>query len=183
MDFEQFFKELKSDEVWFTNATMNHLPDTITKTANQIYMTGMTDPENFKVIPMKEHRRHLFNKLSKLAPDKVKKPWYIKESDKDKEPERPPLTGEERQKKIQEWLDALEKTPKAYAPPKLTSQQIKEEGDWLAKKVPPHPSTTAEEVTKRIIHHEYLKDNYNLITGEALESWMPEHQWIELQKA
>lgn len=182
-DFESWYKELKSEAVWWTNACLNHSPETVNKVANAVYMVGMTNPSEFSVTPFAEHRRHFFYKLSKITPDIVRKPWFEKAYEKALEqpkPEDVPLTGEARAKKLKEWKEQLESV-KVYAPPKLTSEQIKEEGDWIAKKVPPHPSTTAEEVAKRIIHSEYLKANYNIVTGEPLAEWMPENQWIELQ--
>ena len=160
---------------------MNHKGKNFKQAAEFVYAQLVADPV-LANRSMVENRKHVYNRLIRMDYDRVFPQLQQEQKKGNTEPEHQPLTGEARQKKIQEWLDALEKTPKAYAPPKLTSQQIKEEGDWLAKKVPPHPSTSAEEVTKRIIHHEYLKDNYNLLTGEALESWMPEDQWIELQK-
>lgn len=178
MTFDQFYTELKSDEVWFTNATMNHLPDTVTKAVNQIYMTGMTDPENFKVIPMKEHRRHLFNKLSKITPDKIRKPWYVKEEDKKEvEPQAPVLTGEARLARLREWQEAIKQTPPVKTTPRLTSKMIEEEGGVRPKAVQPYPTTSLTEFQKHERHLEYIKYAYDARTGERRPLTMDEDEF------
>lgn len=181
-DFSEWYKELCSDVRWFEVTCMNHKGKNFKQAAEFVYAQLVADPvlANRSMI---ENRKHVYNRLIRMDYDRVFPQLQQPVKEEKKEHEEPPLTGEAREKKLKEWLEVVNNAPVAYAPPKLTSQQIKEEGDWVAKKVPPYPSTSPEQVAKMILHHEYVKENYNLITGDPLESWMPEDQWIELQKA
>lgn len=178
MTFEIWFKELTSDERWFEQASMHYKPETFSDVARQIWVNGLADATNFAVIPMREHRRHLFNKLSKLPPDKVKKQWYLKEEDKkDVKPEAPPLVGEARERWLNKWKEALAQTPAFKTTPKLTSQMIEEEGGVRPKAVQPYPATKPSEVYVKQRHLEYIKRNYDAYTKEKLPDWIPEEDF------
>lgn len=104
MTFETFYAQLKEDEVWFTNATMNHKPETILEVARDLFMACSAD--NSLNRPVGDMRRYYWNKLKKITPDKVRKRWTPTE---EKKQDDPPLTGEARQKRIREFLDVLAK--------------------------------------------------------------------------
>ena len=51
--------------------------------------------------------------------------------------------------------------------------------EWkVAKREEYEPSTTPEEVHKRLLHSEYLRQNYHPITQEKLPGWMSEEEWL-----
>jgi hypothetical protein len=64
-------------------------------------------------------------------------------------------------------------------------KKIKQEDEGRVEKVsyskgyvPP----TEEEILKRDLHLEYVRQNFDAISGKKKENWMPEEQWLELQK-
>jgi len=103
-------------------------------TARQIWVNGLSDAENFKVIPFKEHRRHLFNKLCKITPDKVRKPWYLPKEEPKKD-EKPPLKrgSPEYIQRLNEWQEVIDNAPMMQPVPKPSSREIIENGQWRPK--------------------------------------------------
>jgi hypothetical protein len=155
--FEQWYTDLASDEIWFEQATLNHKTETVMATARQIWVNGLSDAENFRVIPFKEHRRHLFNKLCKITPDKVRKPWYLPKEEPKIEPLNPPLTGEARAQRLKEWMAVVEQAPilKAVAP--VSSREIIENGDWRPKPIEIREPTEMEKRTAYLAHVEMVR--------------------------
>lgn len=180
MLFEDWYKELTSDEIWFQQAGMNHKPETFSDVARQIWVNGLAEGDSWKLIPMKEHRRHLFNKLSKLPPDRVKKKWWVKEEDKkEAEPKHQPVPRESA--KYMEYTNKiLEEIAKSktvnYYPRKSYSEQAEEE-NVRRPKDKPYPGTTAAEAYVRARHLEYVKRNYELYTAAKLPGWIPEEEF------
>ena len=152
-DFENWYSELVSDERWFEQASMHYRIETFKSVAHKVYVNGITDLPAFSSCPMTHHRQHVYNKLTKLTPDKPKKPWWDKPKEEVK-PIHPPLTGEARQKRLQEFLEMVEKAPMMKPIPKPSSREILENGDWR-----PKPDTIHEpsEVEKRIAYLEHLQ--------------------------
>lgn len=165
-NFDDWFTELKSEEVWFEQATLHHKPETVEATARQIWVNGLAEGEAWKVIPMKEHRRHLFNKLSKITPDKVKKQWWLKEEEKPKE-EWIPLTGEARAKRLQEYMDAIQAAPMMQPVAPLSAREK------LNQDVRPLPPEIHEpsEVEKRAAYLGHLKRTREARTVTFLEAY------------
>lgn len=183
MTFEEFYKELTSDERWFEQASMHYKPETFSDVARQIWVNGLAEGESFKLIPMRAHRQHLFNKLSKLPPDRPKNKWWVKESDKeDVKLEAPPLTGEERERWLNIWNDTIKNTPAFKSTPKLTSQMIEEEGGVRPKAVQPYPTTSLTEFEKHQRHLEWIKYAYDARTGDRIPGTLDENEFTELNK-
>jgi len=153
--FEDFFKELTSDTLWFEQAGMNHKPETFKDVALKVYTNGMTDSLEFAATPLKFHRQHVFNKLCKITPDKVRKPWYLPKEEPKKE-EHPPLTGEARAKRLQEWMDALAKLPAMKTAP-ISHKELIENGDWRPKPVEIREPTEMEKRTAYLAHVEMVR--------------------------
>jgi len=183
--FEQWYTDLASDEIWFEQATLNHKTETVMATARQIWVNGLSDAENFKVIPFKEHRRHLFNKLCKITPDKVRKPWYLPKEEPKKD-EKPPLTGEARAKRLQEWMDALAKLPAMKTAP-ISHKELIENGDWRPKPVEIHEPTEMEKRTAYIAHLEmvrrcrvkYFRDAYPDAMDDEIQAYLAKFEKID----
>jgi len=98
---------------------------------------------------------------------------------KEEKQTEPPLTGEERDKRIAEWLAAVKAQRLTNPVPKLTRKQIIEEGDWLPKKQAPHPSTSEGELKKAFFHQYYIKHNFDPRTADKVTGWVDESKWIE----
>lgn len=185
VNFTDWFIHLVEDERFYENASRNHRKETVEETARKVYEVETLKPEEFKVKDISEHRRHVLYKLYKVPTDKVKKPWHeIKlqeeeEKRKKQEPEWIPLTGEERQKRLQEFLEVVQSAPpmKRIAP--ISHQEIMMNGEVDKPKPPPYPSTKESEVIAHALHLEYLRQNYDPYTKLKLEGWQPESIWLE----
>lgn len=171
MSFEQFYTDLKSDEVWFTNATMYYKPETVNEVARDLFMACSAD--NSLNRPMGDMRRYFWNKLKKITPDKVRKPWTPKEEKK----EETYLTGEARLARLREWQEAIKQTPPVKTTPRLTSKMIEEEGGVRPKAVQPYPTTSLTEFQKHERHLAYIKYAYDARTGERIPGTMDEQEF------
>lgn len=108
---------------------------------------------------------------------------YFQESHHVKqEPEAPPVTGEAKQKWIDQWLKEVDKIGKAT--PIVTGRDPKME--WLRKRpvemqelgyTPP----TDEQIAAHDLHIQYIRENYDPYTGKKKENWQPEEEWIKKQ--
>jgi hypothetical protein len=129
--FENFFKDLCSNYVWFQPASMQHEPKTFEDTARKVYMQYVAS-EHFP--PIQEARRHVYNKLVLVPGDRKKVDWVkIAKKELDakeaaKNPVEPPLTGEARAKKLAEVRAAIEALPKRWSPPEMTEEEKQREG-------------------------------------------------------
>lgn len=206
MSFEDFFKELCSNYVWFQPASMHHKPETFRDVANKVYMQYVAS-EVFPTI--QEARRHVYNKLTLLPGDKVIKPWYVLEAEKKAKETNPladpncphckgsggfktgedeystcpcvnpwiPVTGEERAKRLKEWEATVKGSTMVNALPKPSYKQLAEEGGVLPPKPAPYPCTSKEEAYIRDRHFEYIKANFEARTGVKLPTWINEDDW------
>jgi len=177
-NFDDWYKELTSDERWFEQAGMNHKPETFKDVALKVYTNGMTDSLEFAQTPLKFHRQHVFNKLCKVTPDKVRKPWYLPKEEPKKD-EKPPLTGEARAKRLQEWMDALAKIPAMKTAP-ISSRELIENGDWRPKPVEIREPTEMEKRTAYLAHVEmvrrcrvkYFRDAYPDAMDDEVQAYL-----------
>lgn len=177
MTFEDFYKTLISEQTWFEAVQMTYRNKDYKQTAMECYTWLLTQPSLWKSQDYVRYRQS-YQKFLLYAPEKIDTVVRHKAEPVVIHPQA--LTGEARLKKLKE-VEEIWKKAEVHAPPKLTSEQIKEQGDWIAKKVPPYPSTSKEEVTKRILHLEYIKANYDK-DGNELEGWMEESHWLTLQQ-
>ena len=154
-DFDQWYALITSDTIWHERASMNHKPETFRKVAEQVYTLGISDSQTFSVTPVKEHRNHVYNKLCKIQPDKVKKDW-VAEAQKQQKVEQAetwvPLTGEERAKRLQEFKDMVDATPVIKPIRPVSVKEIIENSDWRPKP-PDIKEPTEEEKMIAIVNH------------------------------
>lgn len=113
----------------------------------------------------------------------AKKDFYFTElAHQQTKPEDEPLTGEAREARLKEWQEALNKTEMHMTQKNDVYAKVRDE--WKPKDgIEYTPTLTADDLLKKSLHIQYLKENYHPVTKEKLDGWMPEHQWIELQKA
>jgi hypothetical protein len=92
------------------------------------------------------------------------------------------LTGEAREARLKEWQEALNKFE--VQPTQRSDVYAKVREEWKPKDgVTYKPTMTAEDILRHELHIQYVRENYHPLTKEKLPHWMPENQWIELQKA
>lgn len=48
------------------------------------------------------------------------------------------------------------------------------------KKAVVHKTPTAEEVRRRLLHNQWIRENHDVLTGAKLPCWTPESEWLEL---
>src|SRR5688500_736156 len=140
MDFETWFKDLTSDEIWFIPASMHHKDYTFKEISRKVYMGCVAD-RVFK--SMSECRKHVYNIICKTPGDKPKgKPWYEKaleaklQQDATKE-EWKPVSEEERQRRLAEFKALVDNLPMINNFPRVSRKEEEENCDWIPKKDKP----------------------------------------------
>lgn len=133
--FDDFWKFLESNEVWFEyNCKMRFFDRDPKACARDCYGYLISDMKVFQEMQKDEARlRKYFVSWLMKAPRAAVAPT-LQQVEEPKQEGPPPLTGEERMKRLKEWLDQVQQA-ELFAPvPKLTHKQIAEEGQWLPKK-------------------------------------------------
>lgn len=146
------------------------------------YGNLIADPNAFEKFTIEESRKYVGNILKNQKPEAVKPQLQQVEVKEEKviKPEDQPLTGEAKQKRIKEFLNAVLSTPPLKPVGKLSHREIISEGQWEPKKPELYPPTTIEEAKIRDKHFRYIQSNYEPRTGQKLDTWMEEKQWNEL---
>jgi len=180
-NFDDWFKELCANYVWYEPAIQHHEPETFKGAANKVYMQYVAS-EIFP--PVQEARKHVYNVLCKITPDKkIGKDWVTKALEKheqDNKEEFIPASDEHVAKCIAEFDEMMAKSTMMNAVPR---RSYKDEDELLAiggyrpPKALPHPVTTPEEAYVRDRHFEWIKNNFEAKTGYKLPSWICEEDW------
>ena len=158
-NFDDWYKELTSDERWFEQAGMNHKPETFKDVALKVYTNGMTDSLEFAQTPLKFHRQHVFNKLCKITPDKVRKPWYLPKEEPKKD-EKPPLKrgSPEYIQRLNEWQEQINKAPMMKPVAPVSKRELIENGDWRPKAPTIREPSEIEKLTAYRNHYEMVRN-------------------------
>ena len=180
LTFEQFYTELQKNEPWFDQMKLRYFRKDLKDVANQCYIFLLASEQRWSEQDYQDFRKCYQNFLQK-APDKITAPSLQQEEVKVVTHSEPILTGEERDKRIAEWLAAVKSQRLTNPVPKLSRKQIAEEGDWLPKKQQPHPSSSIGELKRYFIHQMYIRHNYDstMTTVQKLDGWKEEKEWIE----
>lgn len=117
----------------------------------------------------------------------AKEVYWAKKAEERTETTYEPLSPET-EKMIAEHLKSLEAQLRAEKRVAISGAKLKEEmskitqedeerrnGSNLAKF-----QTSEIEAEKKALHAQWIKENYDVITGKPLETWMPEDEWIAL---
>jgi hypothetical protein len=178
--FENFFKDLCSNYVWFQPASQHHEPKTFEETARKVYMQYVAS-EHFP--PIQEARRHVYNKLVLVPGDRKKVDW-VKKASEDmekieaaKKPEWKPAAPEKVDQYVAEIQKIIAQSPMMNSTPRIGHKQTIEEGGWLPAKPAPYPTTSIEEAYVRARHLAYIKANYEPRTGAKLPEWISEDEF------
>lgn len=177
-DFETWYSELTSDQIWFEPASMAHKPETFKQAARKVYMQCVADGQ---IKPVQESRKHVYNIVCKVPPDAKAKTWFREELQKREEAKKQeswqPVTEEERDQWLKKWKESISKLQTQSAVPRISYKELAEEGGILPPKPAPYPTTTKEEAYVRDRHFEYIKQNYEPKTGMKLPGWVSEDEW------
>jgi hypothetical protein len=97
------------------------------------------------------------------------------------DPNWQPLTGEARDKRLQEFADAVAKLKTHVTPnPEKAAAKL----DQLYKKTgqeESHRELTADEITEKQLHFAWIKANFDARTGKKLDTFVEEKEWIKQQ--
>jgi len=75
------------------------------------------------------------------------------------------------------WLDSV--ADKDHKPRLgISDKEIQEEGQVKPKKIS-YPSTSEREIEKRELHLQWIRENFDARTGEKLDSFMDEIEWLK----
>lgn len=109
----------------------------------------------------------------------LRKDIYFKEAAHIEKESEPPVTGEKREEWLKIWEQQLGKMEDAFAVKPLSNAELMREKLHGKDAKPTNYKPIDEEaVEKKRLHTEYIKANYDPLTGNALETWMPEDQWL-----
>lgn len=176
--FEDFWLLLIEHEIWYDQMKMRFHRKDLKGVANECFIFLLASDQRWDTQDYKDFRRCYQSFLSK-APDLIVKPQLQQTAIEEPKHSAPILTGDERQKKLSEWLESVKNVEQqASLVPKLTYKQIADEGDWLPKKNGVVPSTSIEYFINSEIHNEYIRHNYDIITGEKNLDWKSEPDWV-----
>jgi hypothetical protein len=88
-----------------------------------------------------------------------------------------PLTGDERQKWIDAWNESLKLFQEAVKPVELGGARMKSSLEELpvleGYKKPDH-----EAILRSELHTQYIRENYEPLSGKKKEGWVSEEEWL-----
>ena len=85
----------------------------------------------------------------------------------------------ETQEMLKEFLENIEKVESKKVP-SLSQDDIEKEG----QEVPPKPKqrySTLEDYKRWELHNQYIRENYDTLTGYKLPTWISEEEWLKLR--
>lgn len=179
MNFESWYTSLISDTLWY-ELLHHYKSETIKKAGEKVYASLVADGTT-DVRPMSENRKHVYNILCKNPGDKINgKAWYVQEAEKkeaEQEKEWVPVSEEERARRLKEYKALIDSMPILNNFPRLTPKEKEENGEWIAVKHVPYPTTSEDEAYLKDRHFNYIKQNYEARTGLPSPTWISEEQF------
>jgi len=109
----------------------------------------------------------------------LRKDIYFKETAHQEKEQPEPVTGEKRQEWLKIWEQTLDKMEGNFTVKPISNAEIMRErfiGN-MTEATEGYKPISQEEVEKKRLHAEYLRLNYDPVTGNALETWLPEDEW------
>jgi hypothetical protein len=156
-NFDDWFKDLCSNYVWYEPAKMKHKPETFRAIANTVYMQYV-GAEKFPTI--QDARVHVYRKVVLTPGDLPKVDWTkvakkeLEEKEAAKKPEWIPVSEEERDKRLAEYKAMVDALPKRWSPPEMSEEEKEREG-VLRKKHEPYVRSEVE--TMKSVNEHRLK--------------------------
>lgn len=175
-DFEQWYKELISEERWHETMQMQHRGKDLKEAARIVYGDVISDSQVFARTPIAEHRRFVHYKAAKM-PVKQQAPVLQQVETKEENKEWKPASPEHVDKCVAEFDEMMKNAPMNNAFPRIGYKQQIEEGGWLPKKDAPYPATSRDELYIKERRFQYIKANYEPRTGKPLPNWISEQEY------
>lgn len=174
-DFSQWFTEMKSNMFWWQRTQEMYGKKDLNKVASEVHLYLMAG-DSLENADWPGWRK-LFQTFARRSDDITTVSLQQGIIEKPKE-DWVPLTGEERQKRLQEFLEVVKSAPPVKVIAPISHREIMLNGQVDKPKEPPYPSTKESEVIAHALHLEYIKQNYDAYTKLKLENWMPEEEWL-----
>lgn len=144
--FESFFALLeKENPIWWEQCHMRFFKKDIKKCAQDCYVYILADGKLFKQLTDSDGAalRKYFTSWLMKAPDAPVTPQLQQVEPEPVEQGPPPLTGDERQKRLAEWKAAVLAVDNSFKMPKVSKKEAEEEGQWdRPKQTPYNPPST-----------------------------------------
>lgn len=147
ISFEDWWVKVTDDDLWWDRVKMKFPRKNHKAVGEDCYTRLLTQPERLHKEDVGDWRRAFWNACIWIK-DEMVRPQLQQEEVKSQgpiDPKNMPLTGEARDKKLQEWKQKILNEPIAKPMPKLTKKEIADEGDWLPKKPAPYIPTIKTE--------------------------------------
>lgn len=182
MTFDDFHKALIADERWYETMQMIHKYKPFKEVCLLVYGTAVGEG-TLVGVDIKEHRNHVHNKLAKTKVE-IKNVIQTQQEEVKAEEEKPreSVPYEVHQKRLDDWLKSIAEIPALKKVPRLSSEQIKEEGQWEPKKENVyHPDDAA--VIRHRYKIEYARQFSNPMSheGRLLPGSPTFEDWMEQQ--
>lgn len=93
-----------------------------------------------------------------------------------------PATPEQRSHWLAEWQKELDKINTNFEIRPISRAEMMRE-QFFQGEVPQsnYKPLSDEQVKKKELHRRYVSENYDKITGNCLETWIPEEEWLKKQ--
>ena len=108
------------------------------------------------------------------------KKFFTEEAHKETK-EYQPATQEQKDFWLQEWRKELDKVTSNFEVRPVSKGEMMRERLY-GNTEPSNYKPDSDMANKKLLHQEYIKANYDPLTGNALETWLPEDEWIKKQK-
>lgn len=131
--FESFWDKLVEDEIWWDQMKVSYARKDWRRAGMQVYEYLLTEKNRWNAQDYSDYRRIWMKKIIWLPDIEVKQRPVVSTSEPDKT-QGPILTGAEREARIKEWLDQVNKATNNFNVPRISKKEAAEEGDWLPKK-------------------------------------------------
>lgn len=153
--FSDFWNLLeKENPIWWEQVNMRFFKKDIKKCAQDCHVYILADEKLFKQLTECDGAalRKYFTSWLMKAPDAPVAPQLQQVEHEPVYQGPPPLTGEEREKRIQEWKAAVLAVDNNFRVPNVTRKEAEEEGQWDRPKQTPYnpPSTYITLVNENI---------------------------------
>lgn len=176
MTLEDFHKAVTEDELWMEAMRNPSRGKDLKAAIEKVYGQAVSDG-SLKVLPIGEHRKHIFNTLGKMPFVQAK----LVQNHQEKEPEKVEVKVYATDEQREYWLNVLAKQIKEIQVKpitRLSHKQIAEEGDWLPKKkhVPTDPGYIHEHLK---LQHDCrvktIRDRHPELSDEEIEKYIEDN--------
>lgn len=175
--FDDFYTALTSDELWMEAMRNPSRGKDLKAAIEKVYGQAVSDG-SLKVVPIGEHRKHVFNTLGKMPFSKVN---TVQLQQQETKPEKVEVKVYATDEQRDYWLNKLQQQIKEIQVkpvPRLSHKQLAEEGDWLPKKraVPTDPYYIHEhKKTMRECQRKTVKERHPEFSDEDVEKYIDQN--------